>query len=232
MRSWTVPANQRVFVASDTHYGHANILKYCLRPWLSPERRADVLAGRPVEVTEAECRSHDDALVDNINWTVGPGDLLLILGDVAWGREKLAEFRSRLGAFEVVVCVGNHDDEDELAEVFGRSRVFERLMLVVEGSGGDRKFVCDHFPAHSWEQSHHGTGHLFGHVHGRLDHRRLGENQFALTLDVGVDSHDYKPWNLREEIIPLFDRSRPRWKTWRDVTYGDKDRGAMARSFQ
>jgi hypothetical protein len=50
MRTIEIPAGVNVGVTSDTHAGHANILQYCLRPWLPPEDRMRVAAGEKVKV--------------------------------------------------------------------------------------------------------------------------------------------------------------------------------------
>jgi hypothetical protein len=41
-----------------------------------------------------------------------------------------------------------------------------------------------------WNRSHHGSWHLYGHSHGRLP-----EPPTLLSMDVGVDTHDFRPWH-------------------------------------
>jgi calcineurin-like phosphoesterase family protein len=44
-----------------------------------------------------------------------------------------------------------------------------------------------------WNRSHHGSWHLYGHSHGRLP-----EPPTLLSMDVGVDTHDFRPWHYDE----------------------------------
>lgn len=237
MKTLHIGAGRKVLVTSDTHYGHRKIIGYCRRPWLyldSDNRRREA-AGEPYEISDRALKAHDDALVEAINERAGPGDILLLLGDVAWGEpggtglRKLQEFYDRLLVRNVVVIAGNHDAEDDLRKVFGDGYVHERLMVTVDGPGGRREAVLDHYPGYSWDRSHHGCWQLFGHVHGNLDGRHETNPAWLLSLDVGVDSHDYRPWLWHEELVPLMDRRRPEWQKWKETAYAvPKDRGGMA----
>lgn len=79
-----------VYLTSDQHFGHANIIRYCNRPF------ADVDHMR-------------DELVSRWNRVVAPEDLVWVLGDVAMGRltDSLANV-SRLAGRKILVA-GNHD---------------------------------------------------------------------------------------------------------------------------
>ena len=79
-----------MFVISDTHWGHDNIVRFCNRP---PD--------------------HDTLMVERWNDVVGPGDVVLHLGDVcamsggkrAWWAESIAPL---LNGTKLLV-LGNHD---------------------------------------------------------------------------------------------------------------------------
>lgn len=91
MRYWT----------SDLHFGHANIIRYCNRPYWTVDDSGD-----PAPDVPAMNRD----LVDRINDTVGPGDELWLLGDVAMG--KLADTLPIIGQLHAgrkVLVAGNHD---------------------------------------------------------------------------------------------------------------------------
>src|SRR5947208_16902666 len=83
----------RVWFAADLHLGHGNIIKYCLRPFLSRDEmeRARRDARGPWHVSDETVCRHDDALLAAINAEVHAEDTLWILGDFCWGR--LAEAR-------------------------------------------------------------------------------------------------------------------------------------------
>lgn len=190
---------RRVFVTSDLHLGHGDMLRYALRPWLPPELLARVLGGERFAVPPELVAAHDLALVENINARVARGDVLLHLGDLALDRTAAYAFYGRLNcAADTYLLVGNHDDEALLHAVFGPGRVFERLRVRV----GPDVAVCDHYPADAWDGSHRGTWHLYGHVHGVGEEERQRNQDWALSLDVGIDSHDYRPWCWETELRP------------------------------
>jgi calcineurin-like phosphoesterase family protein len=79
-----------LWLTSDTHFGHANIIRYCGRPF------------RTVDEMDAE-------LVRRWNERVGAGDVVWVLGDVALGSIKRSlELVSTLHG-ELHLVSGNHD---------------------------------------------------------------------------------------------------------------------------
>lgn len=85
-----VPPRGKVWFTSDWHLGHRRILDYCKRPFSTIEE-------------------HDAAIIQAVRDTVGEGDTLYVLGDVAMSsirkyRAELAE----LPGVRYLVC-GNHD---------------------------------------------------------------------------------------------------------------------------
>jgi calcineurin-like phosphoesterase family protein len=218
--------DQRVFITSDTHYGHGNIIRYCKRPWLSPREKQLVEEGVDFRVSPTTLKDHDDALIKNINDEVRPQDILINLGDVAWGFAALKEFKERVNCTNIYTIIGNHDHEDDLVYCFGRSRVYERVVISVTSTQGTQDAVLDHYPGDSWHASHHGTWQLFGHVHGLFDEHRSKNPAHALSLDVGVDTHEYRPWNWGELLIH-FAAKKPQWLEWKRQMKS-KDKGGMA----
>jgi calcineurin-like phosphoesterase family protein len=234
MKEIVLSEGRRIGVTSDTHYGHSNIIQYCLRPFMSPEEYAMVLMGEDARVEKghpAKVKLSADslarqnaALVDGINSVLGADDVLIHAGDVAWrDLATLQEFRDRLAVKEIYVAIGNHDVESELVQVFGRDRVFERFLVQV----GRQRAVVDHYPGYSWQESHKATWLLFGHVHGAANAARKENPQYALSIDVGVDSHDFKPW-LWTKLVDLFAARKPAFDRWCRKTYPGKEAGGMA----
>lgn len=82
-----------IWVTSDTHFGHEGILKF--------ESEA-----RPF----SSVKEMNDALVDNWNSVVKPGDKVYHLGDVMFGdKEDFAKLWPKLHGKKRLI-VGNHDD--------------------------------------------------------------------------------------------------------------------------
>lgn len=192
-----------VWFTADLHLGHANIIKYCKRPHLNAQEKR--LASEDTRgkwrVSEATVRLHDDSLLEAINSRVAEGDTLWILGDFCMGgREQAASYRDRIVCRDVRLVRGNHDRHDVEA-VF--DEVIEAGMIRVEGQ---EIWLC-HYPLRTWNKRFHGSWHVYGHVHGRLeaeDRANLG----SLTKDVGVDACDYRPWSfadLRSYMTPRLD---------------------------
>jgi calcineurin-like phosphoesterase family protein len=84
-----------LFFAADLHLGHANIIRYCCRPFL------------PTDVREM-----DDVLISNWNATVTPKSQVYFLGDLRYGRSAppAQEYLRRLNG-RITGIAGNHDED-------------------------------------------------------------------------------------------------------------------------
>lgn len=81
---------ENVWVWSDTHFGHKNIIKYCDRPFCDLDEMSQ-------------------QLIDNHNAVVGDDDLVIWVGDVAFmSDQKANEILANLNG-ERVLVIGNHD---------------------------------------------------------------------------------------------------------------------------
>jgi len=182
-----------VWFTADTHFGHANIIKYGNRPFLTPEERErDRTDARgPCRVSDATVARHDSALLDAINALVGQKDELWVLGDFAWGGLRAAEqYRRRIACENVFLVWGNHDDPS-VAPLF--SATYHQTMISVCRQD---LWLC-HYPMRTWDRRFHGSWSLYGHVHGRLAAEDAA-NPAWLTRDVGVDACDYRPVSFEE----------------------------------
>lgn len=84
---------KKVLVTSDHHFGHKNILRF-----------------EPIRATIMEnsgwLGNHDDFMIDDWNKNVGPDDLVIHLGDLAF--KGLDEFIYKLNG-TILLVLGNHD---------------------------------------------------------------------------------------------------------------------------
>lgn len=180
-----------VWFTADLHLGHGNIIKYCKRPFLSPQEREAVERDprSRLRLCDDTVRRHDDALLDTINSHVQRDDVLWFLGDFCWGDFDLAkQYRERIRCRNVHLVWGNHDNRS-IRPLFDEA--VEQRMIQVEG----QDIWLNHYPMRSWHKAFHGSWHIYGHVHGRL--RAEDEaNPSTLTKDVGVDACDYRPWSF------------------------------------
>lgn len=155
---------------ADFHLGHKNIIRYCNRPFKTVEEM-------------------NDTLVERLNDRVKATDTLYFLGDFSIGpRARAAEFRRRIHCKRIFAVPGNHDRETRTL-----SQEFSWQNDLVEVSVNSQRIVLCHYAMRVWNHSSHGAWHLYGHSHGRLL-----EVDASLSMDVGVDTHDFAPWQFDE----------------------------------
>lgn len=208
------------FFTADTHFGHANILKYSNRPFLNeaehaayhraltigdPATREKTIRSIPVCRDSAERMSR--ALIDNINEMVSASDTLYHLGDFCFGNvEDWRRYRQQIRCERIILCLGNHDKERHIPK-----ECFEQIHphgAAVEIESDGQHFVLNHYAMRVWNRSHHGVMHLYGHSHGSL-----ADDPSSLSMDVGVDTHAYRPYSLREVLDVM------KGKTYRPVDH-------------
>jgi len=155
-----------IWFTSDTHYGHANIIRFCERPFATKEEM-------------------DEALIERFNECVKPGDTVYHLGDFSFARDPALVFRRLNGNKHLIL--GNHDwkRERELRKL-SWGWVKDVYMLRV---GKKTKIWLSHYAHRVWPNGHHGSIHLYGHSHNGLP-------DVGKSCDVGVDAWDYKPVHL------------------------------------
>ena len=159
-----------VFFTADFHLGHANIIRYCNRPF-------------------ANVAEMDEAILSRLNAQVKHGDHLYFLGDFCIGGAKAATvYLGRVRCKNIYLVPGNHDkDLSKLSDHFVWIKP-----LAEEVIRGQKVVLC-HYAMRVWNQHRRGAWHLHGHSHGKL----VPEGT-ALSLDVGVDVHDFRPWHIDE----------------------------------
>jgi calcineurin-like phosphoesterase family protein len=167
-----------VFFTSDTHFGHDAIIGLCHRPFTGADEM-------------------DETLIARWNEVVGPRDTVYHLGDFCYRNAKAAsDYIGRLNG-GIHLLAGNHDK----MTLAGNASLFQSVNLISEIELGGQWLVLCHYPMREWHRAWRGAWHLFGHVHGRLDGQPLG-----LSLDAGVDSHNFRPWTFDEIAAEFAER--------------------------
>jgi calcineurin-like phosphoesterase family protein len=199
-----------LWFTADLHLGHANIIPYCKRPFLST-RENELAKEDPRgnwKVSNETVERHDTALIDAINERVREQDTLWILGDFCLGpHEKAAAYRGRIACRNVNFVRGNHDSPS-YDDLF--NRVMDQGMI----KHAKQKIWLNHYPMRSWDKAFHGSWHLYGHVHGRLMEEDAG-NPRLLARDVGVDATNYRPLSFAEIAEYMAPREDAFWE-WRE----------------
>ncbi len=165
-----------MFFTADHHFGHANIIPQCRRPF-------------------NDVREMDEAMVERWNAVVKARDDIWHVGDFAYRAFSEATdrtFRRLHGRKRLII--GNHDRQSTRALPWAEPPAH----LAVLKEAGSRIVLC-HYGLRVWPSMHHGTISLYGHSHGRLPgHSR--------ALDVGVDNWDFFPVSIdqiRERLATL-----------------------------
>lgn len=176
---------------ADTHWSHSNVIRYCKRPqynpndyieeghslhWISKERKFE----RTTEM--------DEMLIENWNALIKKSDNVYHLGDFCFAPLRLPKILERLNG-KIHLILGNHDEkQQQILLATGKFiwiKVYQRLRLE------QNKIILCHYPFASWDGSCHGSFCLHGHCHGNY-------HANGKILDVGVDNHNYSPWNYEE----------------------------------
>ena len=175
----------KIFFTSDTHWGHANILGFCNRPFANVEEM-------------------NHKLIENWNNKVPTDGLVFHLGDFAWGGYPFwKNIRSQLNG-EIILIKGNHDEKNmtptAAEELF--KFVTPQMKIRVEG----RSVYLNHNPFLCYGGTYRDPKGLvyqaFGHVHSGPGAKGLDVDRLSILFptqyDVGVDNNNYEPISWAE----------------------------------
>jgi calcineurin-like phosphoesterase family protein len=170
-----------IWFTSDPHYGHANIIKYCDRPF-------------------ADAQEMDEALIANYNALVKPEDSVYFLGDFCFSKDPNRVFQRLNGKKHLIL--GNHDltksgDLRKGLDECDWEWIKNVYMLRLSKKSRSKMIWMGHYAHLVWPNSHKGSMHLHGHSHGDLH-----DDGKSRRLDAGVDAWGYKPVHL-DKILEI-----------------------------
>ena len=179
------------YFTADPHFGHANIIKYCKRPYDTVEEM-------------------DAKILAAWNERFKPGDRLFILGDFCGQRRSAEVIRGYLDRIAlkrgaVMLIGGNHDNKQGCRKVFGDNYRHHEYYTYTH-PGTKQKIVLCHYAMRVWNGSHRGVWHLYGHSHGNLE-----DDPFSYSFDCGVDGKII--WSFPEVV------ERMKTKSFRPVDH-------------
>jgi len=194
-----------IFVTSDTHYDHINIIKHCNRNF-------------------ADVNEMNERLIEAWNSVVRPDDIVWHLGDIAWGGQKsYEEFLNNING-TIVLFLGNHD---RLRYLHSRKihAIYQYNVRHTMQEHG-RTFQIAHVPDTLKPWLDYGDDQqrlakpivrLCGHVHNSLPvwidlkqdwdqqkRKHIGPAQPWLALNMCVEHWNYTPVPL-DEVITVYD---------------------------
>lgn len=166
-----------IWVTSDTHFSHANILTF---------KEDDGTPVRPFKTVE----EMNETMVENWNKVVKPGDKVYHLGDVFFGeRELFPPLWAKLRGHKRLI-VGNHDDIRYLSS----GRFFEKVVMWRKLS--DFGLLLTHVPVHdSTLYEHRFEKKEMVNIHGHIHTRKSPSERHVCVC---VEQTGYTPINIDE----------------------------------
>jgi len=161
--------NRNIWIVSDTHFGHANILNF-----------TDSNTGAKVR-TFHDMYEMDEHMVDRWNKTVKDEDIVYHLGDVYFdnGHQVLPRLRGRKR-----LILGNHDN----AKSSYLQNHFQKIMMWRMWPEFD--CVLSHVPLHE-SSMYKVTYNLHGHIHQNA-------SPTPRHYNCSVEVQDYTPRNIED----------------------------------
>lgn len=164
------------FLTADLHFNHANIIKFCNRPFANTEEM-------------------NRTLIERWNARVNPRDTVKILGDFGFltDQKALEIFEALNGSKELII--GNHDldRKGKLLQSLARLPWAKPPTHYAEIKHSGHRIILTHYAGLTWSGSHHGSFQAYGHSHGTLP-------SLPGSIDVGVDAQNYAPISVEEFI--------------------------------
>jgi len=177
---------QQIWVWSDLHFGHKNIIEFSERPYSNVD----------------EMNEH---LVANYNDYVQPDDIGIWVGDVSFMKDETTnELLDRCNGYKILI-IGNHD--------FNRKKLrnlnFDEQHLILNVDIDEVSLVFTHYPMQNliepWFNIH-------GHLHGGPHAGKAAKRQMDLQhINVNCEFHEYKPINF-SKIVDMCKQRRPSMK--------------------
>ncbi len=159
-----------IWIISDTHFHHENIIKFSDRPF-------------------KDSYHMNEMLIQNWNSLIKPKDKVYHLGDVYMGsNEDGAKVLSRLNGRKRLV-LGNHDDPKQQA----LWKYFDKIMLWRPLS--DFKVLLTHLPVHLSSFDMSGVRKDWINVHGHIHNQ---EPPTERHINVCVEKTNYHPINIEQ----------------------------------
>jgi len=159
-----------VWVWSDLHFGHKNIIRFSERPFDDTEQM-------------------NEHLIANFNEYVKPNDISYWVGDIAFGGDTFANnILDRCNGYKILI-VGNHDFHKRHL----RNLKFDEVHLLGHIQIEDVDLVMTHYPMENLPLPYinvHGHLHAGGGSHDAMDTLQ--------HINVNCEFHNYRPINLNE----------------------------------
>lgn len=172
----------KIFVISDLHLGHFNIIKLCNRPF-----------NNALEM--------DKEIINRWNSVVRHQDLVYVVGDFSFKGNNTEYYLDKLNG-NIILIKGNHDKFIKHYKIKG---IYDYKEIEVEGV----KYVLSHYPMISWNGQFRNSIHLYGHVHSSGNDWEFPKvpNAYSVCCEfhnyTPIEINKFKPKEFKTEIMKL-----------------------------
>lgn len=166
----------KIFVVSDTHFSHSNIIYLTKRPFSSVS-------------------DMDTQMIENWNSVVKNDDMVIFLGDFCLGnKESIKYFANKLNGHKIMIA-GNHDRGKQSYIGNGFQDYKKYFIYPKEVSGFKHDILFMHKPIENLPQD---TVQIHGHIHNAM----LDSNMYNIKnyFNVSVENIGYTPIELNKII--------------------------------
>jgi calcineurin-like phosphoesterase family protein len=175
----------KVYFTSDTHFSHANIIKYCNRPFYKDGDfigEGDI-ANRPWindDIKQKRAEWMNEVLIKNWNSVVNPEDVVYHLGD--FGYINSNDYKKLIDELNgnIIVFQGNHDSNNKI-----KTYLIKGMMYF-----GSKSVYAQHHPP---EDIPNCDFCICGHVHDKWKHKIYRKHPNTPIINLSCDVWDYKP---------------------------------------
>lgn len=218
---------RRVFVTSDIHFCHENILGFEDNRWtdllginkyevLALEMKKDglseieiynILNNKSDEeklnkykrlIQQKYIDLHDEMIVKRWNQTVASKDLVYILGDIALNYHDINKVNELMNSLNgIKILIIGNHDEYTLQNHKFNKSVFAEIVNYKEIKYHGRYISMFHYPIARFNKQDKIGLHLYGHIHSTVL-----ENPIPHAYNVGMDMNNYRP-QLIDNFIEL-----------------------------
>lgn len=169
--------NSRIFLISDLHIGHRNILKYCQRPFSSVEEM-------------------NNALINNWNSIITNNDRVFMLGDFCLtGKDKIIEVGRALNGRKTLI-MGNHESGSKNTYYQAGFEYISKYPILY-----NNQILFSHEPIPNTKYFN-----IHGHIHNKdITEIDYITGNYHLYFNVSAEKINYTPINLKD--IPIFNNN-------------------------
>lgn len=163
--------NRKVWVWSDQHFYHKNIIRFSERPYMDVEQM-------------------NEHLIANFNDYVGVNDVSIWVGDVGFANEtKINELIDQCNGYKILV-LGNHDFHRRKRPL---KLNFDETHLIYTHETPEVSLCFTHYPMDN-------IPYPWVNIHGHLHAFPKPDTGHPLHYNVCCELHGYKPLELDEVI--------------------------------